>query len=180
MKLLILIGPPAVGKATVGRIVAEKTTFKLFHNHMIMDGIIELFGIATPSEDRLSKLVRAEVIQEAAESGLDLIFTYAWNFGSDKGLKNITAFREIYEARGGEVIFVELGAPLAVRVSRAETPERKKTKAHAPDGERVTYLDSIFDYTSPKPFFFDKYHYIDTTDKMAESIADEVISVINR
>lgn len=178
MKLLILIGPPAVGKATVGRIIAQKTDFKLFHNHMIMDGIIELFGVGTPSEDRLSKLVRSEVIKEAAESGLDLIFTYAWNFGSDKGKNNIETFKEIYESKGGEVIFVELTAPVEIRMSRAETSERKQTKTHAPNAERVAYLDSIFDYTSPRPFFFENYTHIDTTDKDAESIAEEVISIL--
>jgi hypothetical protein len=180
MKLLILLGPPAVGKATVGRMIAEKTSFKLFHNHMIMDGIIELFGVGTPSEDRLSKLVRAEVIKEAAEAGLDLIFTYAWNFGSDKGLNNIRAFKEIYESKGGEVIFIELNAPLDIRQERAETPERKKTKTHAPDASRVAYLDSIFDYSSPKPFFFANHTSIDTTNKSAEMVADEVISAIRK
>lgn len=178
MKLLILIGPPAVGKATVGKIVAEKTNFKLFHNHMIMDGVIELFGVGTPSEDRLSKLIRSEVIKEAAESGLNLIFTYAWNFGNDKGKNNIGTFKQIYESKGGEVVFVELAAPLEVRKDRAETPERKKTKTHAPNAERVAYLNSIFDYTSPKPFYFNDYKYIDTTNKSAEVVAEEVISFI--
>ena len=176
MKLLILFGPAAVGKATVGRIIAEKTSFKLFHNHMVMDGIIELFGIGTPSEDRLSKLVRTEVIKEAAESGLDLIFTYAWNFGSEKGKNNITAFKDIYESKGGEVIFVELNAPLDVRTQRADTPERKKTKTHAPDAKRVAYLNTILDYKSPKPFYFDNYTYINTTAKSAATVADEIIA----
>lgn len=180
MKLLILLGPPAVGKATVGKIIAEKTSYKLFHNHMVMDGIIELFGVGTTSEDRLSKLVRSEVIKEAAETGLDLIFTYAWNFGSDKGKNNISAFKEIYESKGGEVIFVELNAPLNVRQERAETPERKKTKTHAPNAERVVYLDSIFDYASPRPFFFNNYRSIDTTNKSAEAVADEIISALKK
>ena len=179
MKLLIIIGPPAVGKATVGRIVAENTNFKLFHNHMVMDGIIELFGVGTPSEDRLSKLIRAEVIKEAAESGLDLIFTYAWNFGSEKGKNNIDYFKELYESRGGEVTFVELTAPLETRIERAETPHRKKTKAHAPDAKRVAYLNSIFDYKSPEPFYFENYSHIDTTGKTAQDVASEVISIVS-
>lgn len=179
MRLLILIGAPAVGKATIGRIIAKKTNFKLFHNHMIMDGIIELFGVGTPSEDRLSKIIRSEVIKEAAASGVDLIFTYAWNFASEKGITNITAFKKFYESKGGEVFFVELIAPLDVRVERAETPERKNTKVHAPDAKRVAYLDSIFDYTSPTPFFFDNYYQVSTLDKSAEIVADEIISEIN-
>jgi len=34
MQLVIIFGPPAVGKMTVGRALAERTGFKLFHNHM--------------------------------------------------------------------------------------------------------------------------------------------------
>jgi len=33
-KLIILFGPPAVGKMTVGKELADLTGLKLFHNHM--------------------------------------------------------------------------------------------------------------------------------------------------
>lgn len=61
MKLLILFGPPAVGKTTIGKLIESTTDFKLFHNHMVMDGIMHIFGVGTPSEDRLSKIVRTEL-----------------------------------------------------------------------------------------------------------------------
>lgn len=180
MKLLILIGAPAVGKASVGRIIASKTDFKLFHNHMVMDGIMELFGVGTPPENRLSKLVRTEIIKEAAEAGMDLIITYVWDFASEKGRERVTSFKEIYEAHGGEVVFVELTAPLDVRIARAETAERKLMKRHAPDATRVAHLESKFDYTSPRPFYFEKYHHIDTTAKTTEAVADEVMKVVSQ
>jgi hypothetical protein len=178
MKLLILIGPPAVGKETIGRIIADRTNFKLFHNHMIMDGIIDIFGVGTESEDRLSKLVRSEVIKEAAAQKLNLIFTYAWNFASEKGAKNIGTFKDIYESQGGEVVFVELLAPLQVRQERAETAERKRMKSHAPDAKRVAYLDSIFDYTSPSPFMFKNHSQIDVSTLSAEEAADQIITLL--
>lgn len=178
MKLLILIGPPAVGKASVGRIIAGKTDFRLFHNHMVMDGIIELFGVGTPPENRLSKLVRTEIIKEAAGAGMDLIFTYMWDFANEKGKERMSSFKEIYEANGGEVMFVELAAPLDIRIARAETAERKATKRHAPDASRVAYLESKFHYISPRPFYFENYHYIDTTDKTAGAVADEIIAIV--
>lgn len=178
MKLLIIIGPPAVGKASVGRIIAGKTDFKLFHNHMVMDGIIELFGVGTPPENRLSKLVRTEIIKEAACAGMDLIFTYMWDFANEKGKERMSSFKDIYEANGGEVTFVELATPLDIRIARAETAERKATKRHAPDASRVAYLESKFNYTSPRPFYFEKYHHIDTTDMTAEVVANEIIAIL--
>lgn len=180
MKLLILFGAPSVGKATVGRLIEEQTNFKLFHNHMIMDGVIHIFGMATPSEDKLSKMIRRQVIDEAAVSDIDLIFTYAWNFGSEKGKANIDSFKRLYEDRGGEVIFVELTAPINVRLQRAAHPLRKQLKSHAPDADRVAYLETILDFESPSPFYYpESYHRIDTTSKTANETAAEIISLLH-
>lgn len=179
MRLLILFGAPAVGKATVGRLIEAQTDFKLFHNHMIMDGIIHIFGMATPSEDKLSKIIRTQVIEEAAEAGIDLIFTYVWNFGKEKGKNNIDAYKKIYEDRGGEVVFVELIAPVDMRIERASHPERKRLKAHAPDAERVAHLESVLDLNSPVPFYYpDQYYKIDTTDKTPQQVASEIIGIL--
>lgn len=179
MKLLILFGAPAVGKTTIGKLVESKTKFKLFHNHMVMDGIMHIFGVGTPSEDRLSKIVRTQIIEEAADAGIDLIFTYVWNFDREKGKTNIDVYKEIYESRGGEVLFIELVAPLAIRVERAAHPDRQQLKAHAPNPERVTYLEDILDTNSPTPFFYpDVYTKIDTTNKTPEQIAQAIITVI--
>lgn len=52
MKLLVLFGPPAVGKMTIGKAIEDRSDFKLFHNHMVMDGIMRLFGVGSESEDR--------------------------------------------------------------------------------------------------------------------------------
>lgn len=180
MKLLILFGPPAVGKSTVGGLVEKETNYKLFHNHMIMDGVMHIFGVGTPVEDRLSRLIRTKVIEEAADSGVNLIFTYVWNFGKEKGRVNIDTYKSIYESRGGDVVFVELTAPLDVRVERSASPERKTLKAHAPGPDRVEQLDTILDFQSPEPFFYpEQYHCIDTAGKTSQEVADEVVSLLN-
>jgi hypothetical protein len=179
MKLLILFGAPAVGKATVGRHIEAMTTFKLFHNHMIMDGVMHIFGVGTPAEDRLSKRIRTQVIEEAAESELNLIFTYVWNFALEKGKDNIDAYKKIYESHGGEVLFVELIAPLDVRVRRASDPDRLAHKTHAPTADKVTHLDTILNTTSPSPFYYpSSFRQVDTTNKSAKSVAQEIVNLL--
>ena len=37
MKLIVLYGPPAAGKYTIAKAVAEKTGYKLFHNYLTVD-----------------------------------------------------------------------------------------------------------------------------------------------
>lgn len=43
MKLIIIFGPHAVGKMTVGQELAKLTELKLFHNHMTIDIVSDLF-----------------------------------------------------------------------------------------------------------------------------------------
>ena len=44
MKLLFLIGNSAVGKMTVGQELMKITKLRLFHNHMTIEPVIEIFG----------------------------------------------------------------------------------------------------------------------------------------
>lgn len=44
MKLIFLIGDAAVGKMTVGQELMKITDLRLFHNHMTIEPVIEIFG----------------------------------------------------------------------------------------------------------------------------------------
>ena len=44
MKLVVIVGPHAVGKMTVGQELSKITGLKLFHNHMTIEPVIEIFG----------------------------------------------------------------------------------------------------------------------------------------
>lgn len=77
------------------------------------------------------------------------------------------------------MVFVELRAPLETRMARAEHPLRKKYKTHAPDVERVKYLEGVLSYNSPQPFFYpDQYYQIETEHRSSGEIADEVIKLV--
>ena len=43
MKLLFIIGNTAVGKMTVGQELTKITHLRLFHNHMAIEPVIEVF-----------------------------------------------------------------------------------------------------------------------------------------
>ena len=44
MKLLLLVGDGAVGKMTVGQELMKQTGLRLFHNHMTIEPVLEIFG----------------------------------------------------------------------------------------------------------------------------------------
>ena len=44
MKLVLLFGDAAVGKMTVGQELSKLTPLRLFHNHMTIEPVLEVFG----------------------------------------------------------------------------------------------------------------------------------------
>lgn len=44
MKLVLIIGAGAVGKMTIGQELMKITNLRLFHNHMMIEPVIDIFG----------------------------------------------------------------------------------------------------------------------------------------
>ena len=82
MKFVIILGPHAVGKMTVGQELAELTGLKLFHNHMTIELVRNYFSVHGSDEGRrLNSLFRQEIFEAVAKSNLEgLIFTYMFAF----------------------------------------------------------------------------------------------------
>lgn len=129
MDLLVIFGPPAVGKMTVGREVARLTGYKLFHNHMTVEPVLELFEFGSPPFVRLVSEFRTRVIEEAAESDLPgLVFTFVWALDDPGDKELVDGYVEIVESRGGTARFVELYAPQEERLARNAMPDRLDAK----------------------------------------------------
>ena len=59
MKLVFIFGDAAAGKMTVGQELSKITDLKLFHNHMSIEPVIELFGTLRPDLcDEISSISR--------------------------------------------------------------------------------------------------------------------------
>ncbi|RKN84390.1 AAA family ATPase [Paenibacillus ginsengarvi] len=140
MKLVIIFGPQAVGKMTVGQELAKITDLKLFHNHMTIDLVSPFFSYGTPVGKRLVRLFRQHIFEEVANSDMaGLIFTYTWAFNQQSDWDYIDSVRQIFESKGAAVIFVELESTLEARLERNKSPNRlehKPTKRNVERSER--------------------------------------------
>lgn len=77
MKFVLIFGPQAVGKMTVGEELEKITELILFHNHMTIDLVARFFRYGTEEGKRLVNLFRQEIFEAVAKSDLPgLIFTY--------------------------------------------------------------------------------------------------------
>lgn len=123
--LLLITGPPAVGKMTVGQALVDRSSFRLFHNHHTIELLLDVFDFGTPGFVTLNSEFRRRVIEEAAASGTDLIFTFVWDLDLEEDSEEVA---ELVSAYGDRVAVVELIAGLDVRLDRNRTEARLAAK----------------------------------------------------
>ena len=126
MKLIIIYGPPAVGKLTVGEELSKLTGIKLFHNHMTADFGQEFFPFASRGYTQIVDGTRMVVFEAAARHDLDLIFTYVYAPLVDEPY--VDDIEGIVKEVGGEVHFVRLHAPAEVLEQRVILEDRQRFK----------------------------------------------------
>ena len=129
MKFIILFGPPAVGKMSVGMELEKITGLKLFHNHMTIELVAPFFNFGSPSFARLVNLFRREIFKEVAKSNLEgLIFTFVWAFDLKSEEKYINEAAKIFQNQGADIYYIELEANLKERLKRNKTAKRLEHK----------------------------------------------------
>lgn len=135
VKFVMIFGPQAVGKMTVGHELERITDLNLFHNHMTIELLAPYFGF-NHEMWRLVNKFREDVFEAAAASDMyGMIFTYVWGFDLQSDWDYVDKVCKIFENNGGEVYFVELEADLEERIERNKTPHRLE---HKPTKRDVT------------------------------------------
>ncbi|MBJ6359735.1 shikimate kinase [Paenibacillus sp. GCM10012307] len=128
MKFVLIFGPQAVGKMTVGHELENITELKLFHNHVTIEMLHPYFGFS-PESWRLSNLFRTEILEVSSSSEMyGMIFTYVWAFNIQSDWDFVNKICQIFESKGGDVYFIELEADLDTRLVRNHTPHRLEHK----------------------------------------------------
>ena len=177
MKFILLFGPPAVGKMSVGRELERITKLKLFHNHMTIELVVPFFYFGTKSHNRLVGLFRREIFKEVAKSNLEgLIFTFVWAFNLKSEEKYVDKIIKVFQDVGAKIYYVELEANLQERLRRNKTAERlehKPTKRDLESSERIL-LEHERDYrfnTKKNEFHRKNYLKINNTNLSAKKVA---------
>jgi hypothetical protein len=180
--LVFIVGPPAVGKMTVGHELAQRTGLKLFHNHHTIDLALRFFPYGTPPFHRLVGEFRRRIFEEVAASDLSgLIFTYVWAFDHPSDDAAVEEYASPFRARDGRVVFVELEASQEERLRRNESAFRLAEKPFnrdvAASRQRLLEIDAKYQLNS-KGAFDERTDYlrIDNTDLSGAEVAERVIA----
>ncbi len=170
MKLVLIIGSGAVGKMTVGQELMKITNLRLFHNHMMIEPVIDVFGYF---HGGVTQRLREIIFEEFLKSNNDgMIFTFMWAFDMPSDLEYIMNVASKFE----EVYCVELVADQAVRLERNKTENRLKNKASKRDieisNQRLLNEDTNHRLVSlPGEISFENYLRIDNTHVSPEDVA---------
>ena len=174
MKLVFLIGDAAVGKMTVGQELMKQTGLRLFHNHMMIEPVIEIFG---SFNGQVTQQLRDVIFREFAKSDNEgMIFTYMWAFDMQSDWDYVAHVADIFRQQGSEIYYVELIASQEIRLQRNETENRLRHKPSKRDlaASRARVLRDDANYrciSNPGEIPFENYLRIDNSDLSPEAAA---------
>lgn len=123
--LVLILGPHAVGKMTVGQELAKITPLRLFHNHMSIELARKLFAHNEPEFRLLNDSIRQTVFRLFAKGDFPgLIFTYMCDFDQQSEFDYLQSLIRLFRGEGAECHVVELAADFDVRLLRNKTENR--------------------------------------------------------
>ena len=181
MHLIVITGPIAVGKMTVGRELSQRTGYPLFHNHMTVEPLVGIFPFGSESYGRLTTAIRSMIIAEAVRADRPgLIMTIVVDFDDPADPQRLADRVAPVTAAGGTVDYVELIADQATRLGREGTALRLEHKATKRDVESSRRLLRMIDETARTSSHGDfplagRHPLIDNTDLTADLVAQRMI-----
>jgi len=182
MNFVLIFGPPAVGKMTVGYELAKLTDMKVFHNHMTIDLILEFFPYGHEKFTTLVGEFRQRIFEEVATSDLPgMIFTYVWALDQSGDKEQVDSYCEIFRRKGAGIYFVELEADLDERLERNKSEFRLSKKSSKRDTSRseknLLQTEENYQMNTNNDFFYqENYVKINNTNLSPEETAKQIVN----
>ena len=183
MKILFIFGSTAVGKMTVGQELMKITDMRLYHNHMMLEPVLEIFGGADGKQNEQKRKVlsrlRMVILEEFAVSGnYGLIITGMLSMGNANWEESLAPYKKIFEPNNAKFYYVELVASQEVRLQRNVTENRLKHKASKRDieasNQRLINDDLNYHYSTEGQIIMNNYIRIDNSEISPEIVAHTI------
>ncbi len=182
MKLVFILGDAAVGKMTVGQELMKITDLRLFHNHITIEPVLEVFG---EWNFNVISECRDVMFREFAKTDkYGMIATLMFAFDEQEDWDYLEHIKDIFKPYDMEFYYVELFAPQEIRLQRNVTENRLKHKASKRDIEisnkRLLNDDASHRFVSyDGEVEFDNYIKIDNSDLPPEKVAEMIKEEFN-
>lgn len=128
MDYVLIIGPPAVGKATVAREVARLTGYRLVLNTLTTEMLSNIFARHERPFGPLHVQFQNRILEEALRAGMSVVGTVAWAFQDETNWRVARERNAVVVAAGGRTCIAELAAPFEILIERNRLPDRVADK----------------------------------------------------
>lgn len=184
MKFIMIFGPQASGKMTIGGKVADAFKLPLLYNHVTLDVVWPYIGW-NDTTFKLSEQLRMGIFNHIAdeENHPGIVFTFVWDFSNEQDREYVDSIRELFNQSHQKMYFVELEADIEERLARNETEYRlcKKPSKRNIEFSRQELLHSAENHrlnSNPGEVVAEHYLKIDVTHLTADESAAEIIDWI--
>src|SRR3989338_370023 len=132
MKAILIYGPPASGKLTIAKEICKATTFKLFHNHAVIDLCFSVLDSKSPRSWSIIQKIRLDIVREAVKQNVPgIVMTMAYTGERDY----IRRLIRVVENNQGRVYLVRLTCDPAILRKRVKNISRQSHgKLHSQEG----------------------------------------------
>lgn len=176
--LVVILGPHAVGKMTVGQELAKITGLRLFHNHMSIELTRKLFRYTEKEWGVLNNAIRQTVFELFAKGDFPgLIFTLMFDFDLPSEYEYMQNLTDLFRSNGANCYVVELCADFDERLIRNRSENRLLHKESKRDVEwseaemrRTSRLHRLNSYDG-EALPFENYLKIDNTHLAPDEVA---------
>lgn len=176
--LVVILGPHAVGKMTVGQELAKISGLRLFHNHMSIELTRKLFRYTEKEWGVLNNAIRQTVFELFAKGDFPgLIFTLMFDFDLPSEYEYMQNLTDLFRFNGANCYVVELCADFDERLIRNRSENRLLHKESKRDVEwseaemrRTSQLHRLNSYDG-EALPFENYLKIDNTHLAPDEVA---------
>lgn len=178
MRIVIVYGPPGVGKLTVANELAKRIGARVFHNHMVINLVEPIVTRKHPGFTPFVYDLQRQILVAAMEARqTDLILTFAFSRDEREAVEFMDAIRDAGSRLGVEIHFVYLNCAHEQHVARLIDPKRKEL-GKLVDVERLESMAREYDLLHP--YDGAKGMVLDTTDMTAAEAADVIVASLDR
>jgi broad-specificity NMP kinase len=172
MRVVLLYGPPGVGKYSVASELIGMTGFKLFHNHLTIDVVASVFTRESDAWPRLLRRIRRDVFAEVAREGTDVVFTSVFR-GTAAHVEAVRYMLQPVYRVGGTVFFVQLACARDELLARVQS-EGRRAHDKLTDPRVLAELMDTYDLFGRMPF--EPTLRVDSTHMSPEEVAAQIVS----
>ena len=183
MNFILILGPPAVGKMTVGQALAKRLDYQLFHNHQSIELALQYFDYGDPGFRTVNEGIRQLIFHTVArqQAAKGFIFTLVMAFDLQEDVAYVEELKQLFSDNSWTCYTVELFASQSVRIARNDSPNRLRHKPSKKEVQRSLDFLKMADErhqlnTLPDDKKSGNYLWVDNTNLSAEEVVDKVVT----